>query len=287
MIKDIPSWIETEPYDKKEYLKTKNLIDDNNLVTVCVEANCPNRYECFSKGTATFMILGDTCTRNCLYCSINKGAPKEVDDNEPKRIAETVKKLGLSYAVITCVTRDDLEDGGAEQFVKTVDEIRKTSPNCRVELLISDLKGNWEALKKIIDSRPDVLNHNIEVVKGLFHTLRPDGSYDCSLQLLKKAKEFNPGIKTKSGFMLGFGESEEQIMQTIKDLKDSGCDIITIGQYLQPGRKHFKVKKYYTPEEFRNIEENARQTGINKVIAGPLVRSSYRASSFISDGGWT
>ncbi len=286
MITGVPSWVEIEPYNKNEYLKTKKLTEDNNLTTVCMEANCPNRYECFSKGTATFMILGNTCTRNCLYCNINKRVPKDVDDDEPKRIAEAVKKLGLSYAVVTCVTRDDLEDGGAEQFVKTVDEIRQATPKCRVELLISDLKGNWEALKKIIDSKPDVLNHNIEVVRDLFPLLRPNGSYDFSLKLLKTAKNFNPEIKIKSGFMLGFGEEMSQILQTITDLKDAGCDIVTIGQYLQPSRKHFRMKKQYTVEEFKEIEEKAKELGIKQVVAGPLVRSSYRASSFISDEGW-
>ncbi len=275
---EMPSWIQIENYDKQNYLKTKNLIDKNNLTTVCIEANCPNRYECFSRGTATFMTLGDTCTRNCFYCNVNKGIPKKVDNNEPKSIAETVKKLNLSYAVITCVTRDDLKEGGAEHFVRIVNEIRSVSPNCRIELLISDLQGNLDALKKIVDAKPDVLNHNIEVVKDLFPKLRPEGNYNRSLKLIKEIKNINPKIKTKSGFMLGFGEDEKQIIQTIKDLKDAGCDIITIGQYLQPSEKHAEVKKYYTPEEFKKIEDKVKQIGIKKVIAGPLVRSSYKAS---------
>lgn len=272
----IPGWMRIEPYDKKEYLRTKKLIN-YNLVTVCVEANCPNRYECFSKRTATFMILGDTCTRNCLYCNIKSGVSAEVDADEPARIARAIKKLDLEYSVITCVTRDDLDDGGAEQFVKTVHEIRKIDPHCKIELLISDLKGNLDALKRIVDVKPDVLNHNIEAVKNLFPILRPKGDYGLSLQLLKKAKEFSPELKTKSGFMLGFGEDEEQIIRTLKDLNDAGCDIVTIGQYLQPSEKHFEVKKYYAKEEFSRIAEKAKELGIKQVVAGPLVRSSYKA----------
>ncbi len=275
--------IQIPEFERNEYVKTKELIEHNNLTTVCVEANCPNRYECFSKRTATFMILGDTCTRNCLYCNIKSGMPVKVDADEPARIAKTIKKLNLKYAVITCVTRDDLDDGGAEQFVKTINEIREIKPNCKIEVLISDLKGNWNALKKITDSQPKVLNHNIEVVKDLFPKLRLKGNYELSLKLLKKVKKLNPKIKTKSGFMLGFGESKEEIVQTIKDLKNAGCDIITIGQYLQPSKDHFEVKKYYTPEEFKDIEEKAKQIGVKHVVAGHLVRSSYRAGSFISD----
>jgi len=273
----LPTWIKVKPYDKEAYVKTKNLVEKNKINTVCIEANCPNRYECFSKGTATFMILGDVCTRNCLYCNVKKGRPKPVDKNEAKRIAMAVKKLDLRYVVITCVTRDDLSDGGAEQFVETIKEIRKVNPNSKIELLISDLNGNWKALKKIIDAKPDVINHNIEVVKEHFPKLRPKGSYFLSLLLLKKTKEINPKIKTKSGFMVGFGENEKQIIQTLKDLRKTKCDIVTIGQYLQPSTSHFKVKKYYTPNEFKKIEKTAKAMGFGKVMAGPLVRSSYHA----------
>ncbi len=277
----LPEWVSIRPFSRSRYVETLDAINRRGLRTVCMEADCPNRYECFSRGTATFMVLGDTCTRNCLYCGINKGLPEDVDENEPERIAQAVKELGLNYAVITCVTRDDLEDCGAEHFVKTVNEIRKINPLCRIELLISDLKGNWEALRKIIGSRPDVLNHNIEVVKELFPVLRPRGNYDMSLQLLKNAKKLCPEIKTKSGLMLGFGEDDVQITNTMKDLKRAGCDIVTIGQYLQPGKKHFGVKKYYSKEEFNKIAEKARQMGIEHVSAGPLVRSSYRAGDCI------
>jgi len=270
--------IRIKPYDKQKYLITKELLENYSINTVCIEANCPNRYECFSKGTATFMILGKICTRNCFYCNIQKGIPKKVDNSEPKMVAEVIKKLKLDYVVITCVTRDDLKDSGAGHFVRTINEIRNTNPNCKIEVLISDLKGNWKELKKIIDAKPDILNHNMEVVKELFSKLRPKGNYILSLELLKKAKEFNPKLKTKSGFMLGFGESEDQINKTIKELKEVNCDIITLGQYLQPSKKHFKVKKYYTFEEFKKIKEKARQIGISNIIASPLVRSSYKAN---------
>ncbi len=273
--------IQIPEYDRTAYVETKELIEQNNLTTVCVEANCPNRYECFSKRTATFMILGDTCTRNCLYCNVKSGIPAEVDAGEPARIAKAIKKLNLKYAVITCVTRDDLPDGGAKQFVNTIKEIRKLTPDCRIEVLISDLNGDWNSLKEIIDARPDVLNHNIETVRDLFPTLRPKGSYAISLMLLKKAEEFNPDMKIKSGLMLGFGEEMSQVVQTITDLKDAGCDIVTIGQYLQPSEKHFEVKKYYTPKEFKKIEERTKEMRVKQVIAGPLVRSSYKAGDVI------
>jgi len=275
----LPEWIKVKPYDRKAYLKTKNLIDAHKLNTVCNEADCPNRYECFSKGTATFMILGNTCTRNCLYCNVKKGIPEPVDRQEPRRIAEAVRELGINYAVITCVTRDDLPDCGANQFARTTKEIRKASPGCRIELLVSDLKGDWKALKRIADAKPDVINHNIEVAKELFPMLRPKGSYSLSLSLLKKVKETNPGIKTKSGFMVGFGESESQIIRTLKDLKGAECDIVTIGQYLKPSGSHLSPKKYYTPSEFKKIDKAAKAMGFEKVMAGPLVRSSYRAEN--------
>ncbi|MGM5488428.1 MAG: lipoyl synthase [Nanobdellota archaeon] len=270
----IPSWITTAPYDREEYLRTKEIID--NLNTVCVEANCPNRYECFSNKTATFMILGEVCTRNCRYCSIKKGTPERIDPDEPHRIAQAIKKLDLDYAVITCVTRDDLADGGAGHFVETVREIKRLKPDCKTELLISDLPG--DAIKKIIDASPDVLNHNIEVVKDLFSQLRPQGDYERSLALLRKAK--GSGLVTKSGFMLGFGEDEHEIHETIKDLNEAGCDIVTIGQYLKPNQGCFEVKKYYTKEAFERFKTFGEGLGM-KVVAGPMVRSSYKARDLI------
>ncbi len=276
---ELPEWIKIMDFNKRNYLNTLKVIRSRNLNTVCIEANCPNRYECFSRNTATFMILGVVCTRNCLYCNIKKGIPNKVDKQEPERIAKAVKKLNLDYAVITCVTRDDLEDGGAAQFVETVGEIRKASPKCRIELLISDLGGNWDALEEIAESKPDVINHNIEIVKNIFPEMRPKGSYSRSIELLRKAKELNPKIKTKSGLIVGLGETTEQIIRTMKDLREAGCDILTVGQYLQPSPKHAEVKKYYKPEEFEELKNIGLSLGFGKMVSGPLVRSSYNARS--------
>ncbi|MFW6286068.1 MAG: lipoyl synthase [Nanoarchaeota archaeon] len=275
--------IKIKDYDKKKYLELINLINKNNLKTVCISANCPNRYECFSNGNATFMILGDICTRNCKYCNIsNNNNPKKIDKEEPKRIATTIKKLNLNYAVITCVTRDDIEDGGAKHFQNVIYEIRKNTPNCKIEVLISDLKGNWDALKIIINSNPDVINHNIEVVRDFFNQLRPQGNYDLSLKLLKKIKEINPKIITKSGFMIGFGEDEKQIIKTIHDLNNAKCNLLTIGQYLQPSNKHVQVQKYYSQKEFNKIKKYAKEIGkFKNIYSGFLVRSSYKAGELI------
>lgn len=276
-----PPSITLGPYDRNAYLKTKRRIDSQNLTTVCIEANCPNRYECFSNGTATFMILGDICTRDCRYCNIKTGKPLPLDSKEPQHIAEAVEHLNLNYAVITCVTRDDLKDSGAQQFADTVHAIRRRKPDCKVELLISDLNGKWDALQTILDSKPDVLNHNIEIMRNLFPTLRAQGDYDISLALLQKTKERDPDCMTKSGFMVGVGEIDEDITQTLMDLKNVGCDIITVGQYLQPSPNHYPVQKYYTTQEFETIKTKAKEIGIRHVIAGPLVRSSYRAHEVV------
>lgn len=277
----LPDWIKVKKYNKQNYIKTSDLIKKNDINTVCVEANCPNRYECFSKKTATFMILGNICTRNCKYCNVKKGKPGPVDNKEPKKIADAVKKLGLKYVVITCVTRDDIEDHGISQFVKTIKEIRKIDKYCKIEILISDLNGNCNSLKKVLDEKPYVLNHNIEIVKNLFPKLRPKGSFETSIELLKKAKEIRPRLKTKSGFMIGLGETKKQIFETLIELRNADCDIVTIGQYLQPSKNHALVKKYYSPKEFEDIENQAKKIGISKVISGPLVRSSYKADKLI------
>ena len=276
----LPNWIKTSDFNREKYLEVLNLIEKNKLNTICLEANCPNRYQCFSVGTATFMILGDICTRSCLYCNVKKGSPRAIDREEPKKIARAIKKLGLKYVVITCVTRDDLKDGGASVFVKTVREIRKENHNCKVELLISDLNGNWSSLKKIIDCGPEVINHNIEVVKDFFPKIRPRGDYELSLRLLKKIKEINPKIVTKSGFMLGFGESTRQIVETMKDLRKVDVDILIISQYLQPSEKHFKAEKYYSMNEFKNFERIGKEMGFRFVHAHPLARSSYKAEEY-------
>lgn len=263
-----------QSFNRKQYEKTLELINSHNLNTVCLSANCPNKFECFSRKTATFMILGDTCSRNCLYCGIKKGNPEKVDVNEPERIANAVKKLGINYAVVTCVTRDDLQDGGASQFVKVAKLLKKQG--CNVELLISDLNGNWSALQDVIDAKPEVINHNIEVVRPLFSKLRPSGNYDLSLKLLQLVKR--SGVKTKSGFMVGFGESMKDVVSTLQDLKNAGVDVVTIGQYLAPSDKHFKVVKFYSDNEFEQMRAEGEKLGI-KVVAGKLVRSSYNAES--------
>ena len=266
----IPDWIKVQDFNRTDYAKTLGKLKGVN--TVCMSANCPNRYECFANSTATFMILGDTCTRNCKYCAVKSGLPNLIDLSEPKKIAKIAKDLNLKYVVITCVSRDDLKDGGASVFIETVREIRKLLPKIKIELLISDLNGNWDALNQIIKENPYVLNHNIEVVRSLFPTLRPKGDYLRSLELLKKCK-----IVSKSGLMVGLGETEVEIMETLQDLRNVHVDIITIGQYLQPSKDHAQVKKYYTPNEFKVLAKKAKTLGFKKVFTGPLVRSSYHA----------
>ncbi len=273
--------IKLNNYDKNKYADFLKLIKENKINTVCLEGDCPNRYKCFSSGTATFMILGDICTRNCHYCSIKKGVPLKLDKNEPHKIAEMVKKLKLEYIVITSVTRDDLKDGGANQFIQTVEEIRKEKKKSKIEVLIPDFKGNWSALEKIIKIKPEVINHNIETTKENFKKIRPEGDYKISLELLKKIKELDSRIITKSGFMVGLGETKKQITGLIKDLKKTNCDILTVGQYLQPDSQNFTVKKYYKNSEFEWIKKTAQKNGIKKVIAGTLVRSSYEAKKLI------
>jgi lipoyl synthase len=269
--------IKIDKFDRRAYLETLDLINKHNLNTVCLSADCPNRYHCFADKTATLMIFGDVCTRNCRYCGVKSGQPLAVDKNEPHRIAEVVKTLGLDYVVITQVTRDDLDDGGAGQWVNTVNEIRKLSPECKLELLISDLKGNWSALEKIVDLNPAVINHNIEVVKQLFPEMRPEGDYHRSIDLLRRVKNLNKKIKTKSGLIVGLGETKKQIIQTMQDLKKAGCDILTIGQYLKPSENHADVVKYYQEEEFAKLKKAGYEVGFSAVESGPLVRSSYRA----------
>ncbi len=269
--------INIDKFDRQGYSDTLELINKHNLNTVCLSADCPNRYQCFADKTATFMILGDVCTRNCRYCGIQSGRPPAVDEDEPRRIAKAVKTLGLDYVVITQVTRDDLSDGGADQWVKTVKEIRKLSPDCNIELLISDLKGNWSALKKIVSLNPEVINHNIEVVEQLFPRLRPEGNYNQSIKLLKQVKNLNKKITTKSGLIVGLGETKKQIIQTMRNLRKAGCDILTVGQYLQPSSDHADVVKYYQHKEFTELKNIACDMGFLAVEAGLLVRSSYRA----------
>lgn len=276
-----PDWLKVKIGGGEKFVKIKSLLRNAKLHTVCEEAKCPNIAECFGCGTAVFLILGDTCTRNCRYCNVKHGKPLPLNQDEPRDVAESVKKLGLKYTVITSVTRDDLVDGGATVFHETVKEIKKLNKNCKVEVLIPDFKGSGEALKKVIDAQPDVINHNIEVVEELFPEIRPEGSYKTSQDVLKNIKEINKYIKSKSGFMVGLGENKEQILKTMQDLRKADVDFLTIGQYLQPTRQHAEIKRYYTPEDFSEFKKIALALGFKHVESGPLVRSSYHAEKAI------
>jgi len=272
-----PDWLKVKIAGGENYVKMKSILRKSKLHTICEEAKCPNIAECFGNGTAVFLILGDICTRNCKYCNVKHGIPKSLNPNEPRDIAESVKKLGLKYVVITSVTRDDLNDGGASIFCETVKEIRNLNKNCRIEVLIPDLNGKIDSLKKIIDIKPDVINHNIEVVQELFPKIRPEGDYKTSLELLNNTKKIYENIKTKSGFMIGLGEKKTQILKTMDDLRGVNVDFLTIGQYLQPTREHAEIKKYYTPKEFQEFKKIALSKGFQYVESSPLVRSSYHA----------
>lgn len=280
MQKRLPDYLKRPIIDTDKTRTVRRILKTKCLNTVCENARCPNKNECYTKNTATFLIMGNNCTRNCRYCNINCSRPEPLDLNEPFHVAEAVKDLGLKYAVITSVTRDDLSDGGAEHFANCIYEIRKISPDVKIEILTPDFKGNKDSLNTIIKARSNVFNHNIETVKNVFKTARPQGDYDCSLEVLKYIKD-NSDIITKSGLMIGLGETFEDIEQTLVDLKNVGCDILTIGQYIQPSKAHLEVSKYYTPEEYENLKQLAKKVGIKHYQIGPLVRSSYRASELI------
>lgn len=276
-----PDWLKVPIPGGKSYVTIKKRLRNAKLHTICEEAKCPNLAECFERGTATFLILGDTCSRNCKYCKVNHGKPGPLEPDEPIEVAESIQSLNLSYAVITSVTRDDLSDGGASIFSKTIKEVRKMNPSCKIEVLIPDFNGNQKALQMVLDAKPDVLNHNIEVVKELFPTVRPEGDYQRSIDLLKQCKQYDSKIPTKSGFMVGLGETTQQIKKLLEDLSDAQVDMITIGQYLQPSKQHIPVTKYYTPEEFEQFKKQAIQLGFSHVESGPLVRSSYHAENAV------
>jgi len=269
-----PSWLKVKIPSGKKFNKINKIIKEGNLHTICREAECPNVMECFGRGTATFLILGNVCTRKCLYCNVKHGKPEKINENEPKKIAEAVKKLNLKYVVITSVTRDDLKDEGSNVFINTTKEIKKLN-KAKVELLIPDL--NEDNLKKIIKAEPDVLGHNIEVAKSLFKRLRPQGDYSLSLSLLRNIKKVNENQKTKSGLMIGLGEGKKDIIRAMEDLRKAEVDFLTIGQYLQPRKDLVEVKKFYTPEEFKELREIGLGLGFEHVESGPLVRSSYKA----------
>ncbi len=281
MQRRLPDYLKRPIIDTDKTRTVRKILKTKCLNTVCENARCPNKNECYTKNTATFLIMGNNCTRNCRYCNISCARPEPLDFNEPKHIAEAVKDLGLKYAVITSVTRDDLKDGGAEHFANCIYEIREMSPEVKIEILTPDFKGNKEALDIIIKAHPDVFNHNIETVKEVFKTARPQGNYEVSLEVLKYIKE-NSDILTKSGLMIGLGETFEQIESTMNDLKNVGCDILTIGQYIQPSKEHLEVSKYYSLEEYEDLKALAKQTGFKSFQIGPLVRSSYRASDIVN-----
>jgi lipoic acid synthetase len=274
-----PDWLKVRIGGGENFSKVKTLLRSAKLHTICEEARCPNIAECFGCGTAVFLILGNVCTRDCRYCNVTHGKPSSLNDNEPRDIAESVKTLGLKYVVVTSVTRDDLKDGGASIFYKTVREIRRLNDACKIEVLIPDFRGDVTAVQKVVDAAPDVINHNIEVVEKLFPLIRPQGDYRRSLGVLKTIKKMDGRIPTKSGFMVGLGETNEQILVTMRDLRAADVDFLTMGQYLQPTRNHVEVKKYYTPEEFVELKNTALQLGFTHVESGPLVRSSYHAQN--------
>lgn len=276
----LPEFLKRPIIDTDTTRNVRKILKHNCLNTVCENARCPNKNECYTKNTATFLIMGNNCTRNCRYCNISCNRPEPLDPQEPKHIAKAVKDLGLKYAVITSVTRDDLPDGGAQHFANCIYEIRKISPDVKIEILTPDFKNKKEALDIIINAHPDVFNHNIETVRAVFKTARPQGNYDTSLDVLKYIKQ-NSDIQTKSGMMIGLGETFAQIKETIKDLYSVGCDILTIGQYIQPSKEHLPVAKYYSLDEYEELKKLAASIGIKNYQIGPLVRSSYNAASLV------
>lgn len=277
-----PEWLRVR-YNREAVEEVAELMRDLKLNTVCKEANCPNLGECYRKHTATFMILGSVCTRNCRFCNVATGRPLPPDPDEPDNVALAAKKLGLRHVVLTCSTRDDLADGGAEQFSKTVRAVRRECPGATVETLISDMKFNTDALDVVIASHPDVLNHNVEAVKELQKAVRPQAGYERSLGVLRYCKEKDPSLLTKTGFMVGLGETEEQISVLMDDILATGCDILTIGQYLQPSPEHYPLARYATPEDFARYKELALSKGFRHVASAPLARSSYRAWEVMED----
>ena len=272
-----PAWLKVRAPGSPNYLRLKSLMKESRLNTVCEEARCPNIGECWHHGTATFMILGDVCTRACGYCAVPHGMPSEVDAAEPARLAEAVRTLGLRYVVITSVDRDDLADGGAWIFAETIRRVRVAAPDCRVEVLIPDFQGIESSLRTVLDAGPDVLNHNTETVPRLYRLARPGGRYPRTLELLDRARTIAPGIPTKTGLILGLGEEWDEIVETLGDLRKAGVEILTIGQYLRPTESHLKMVRYYHPDEFAELKRIALALGFGHVESGPLVRSSYHA----------
>ncbi len=274
-----PRWLRRKLPNGPGYERIRHLIRDQHLTTVCQEALCPNQFECFAKGTATFMILGERCTRNCRFCAIGQGPQGPPDPEEPQRVAAAILALGLRYSVITSVTRDDLTDGGATHFAATIQAVRERNPQTLIEVLIPDLQGDPEALKTVLTSGPDVLNHNLETVARLYAEVRPEANYQRSLKVLGLCKALAPGVVTKSGIMVGLGETAGELSQLFADLRQARCDILTIGQYLQPSKAHLPVARYIPPEEFAVMAHEAQTLGFKAVAADPFVRSSYQAQT--------
>jgi lipoic acid synthetase len=277
-----PAWLKRRLPASPEYEKIRCLIGEGQLHTVCQEANCPNQFECFSARTATFLILGATCTRNCRFCNIDGGRPDPLDPDEPRRVADAAAKMNLRYVVVTSVTRDDIADGGAGHFADTIHALREKISGVQVEVLIPDFRGVSTALETVLAARPDVLNHNMETVQRLYSEVRPQADYERSLELLARVKEIDPAIPAKSGIMLGLGETEAEIREVIADIYHTGCRMLTIGQYLQPTVKHLPVVNFVPPEEFERWRRVALQLGFDKVAAGPFVRSSYHAGEMLT-----
>jgi len=276
-IKKKPEWIRSKLSNSKEFFLTKTIVNKNNLVTVCQEANCPNITECWSKRHATFLIMGDTCTRACAFCDVMTGKPKALNPLEPYKVANAVKKLNLKHAVITSVDRDDLNDGGANHFYEVIIETRKLNPSTTIEVLTPDFLRKGESYMKVVEAAPDVFNHNIETVPGLYRQVRPGSRYFSSVELLNNVKKINKNIFTKSGIMVGLGENKDEILQVMDDLRSADVDFLTIGQYLQPSAKHHPLDRYYKPEEFDELKTIADSKGFLLVSSSPLTRSSYHA----------
>ena len=280
-----PDWLKVRAPGGPRYIRLKGLLREWNLHTVCEEAHCPNIGECWEDLTATFMILGDVCTRNCGYCAVAHGRPVWEDREEPERVARAVKALGLEHVVVTSVNRDDLADGGAAVFAATVRAIRREAPGCRVEVLVPDFQGSAEALQTVLDARPDILNHNIETVPRLYKVARHGGRYERSLELFRRARRAAPDLLTKSGLILGLGEEHEELLATLSDLRAADVNILTLGQYLRPSPQHLPIARFYRPDEFRELAEEGARLGFAHVEAGPLVRSSYHAKRQVAGIG--
>lgn len=283
--RDRPAWLRIRYRETPELERLRRLVRDEGLHTVCQSAACPNLSECWSRGTATFMLGGDTCTRRCGFCDVATGRPLPLDPEEPDRVAEAIRSLGLRFAVITAVARDDVADGGAAHFAATIRALRRSAPGCAVEVLVPDFKGSDEALATVLAAGPDVLNHNVETVERLQRKVRPAAKYERSLRLLERARELAPGVPTKTGIMLGLGESADEIERTLRDVVGRGCRLLTVGQYLSPGPGHLPVERWVTPDEFAHWDRRARELGFDEVASGPLVRSSYRAEQLAPTAG--